>query len=123
MNNDLKIIQNKLLKCVNFENIEDKSFIVKTLDNISTIIKALPLEIRSDIEVFITEHIHPIAYDDNYFDFLHKKEFGSFKNGSFNINSEKSLDRMIVLLNKRAIYLENIINNFFLSFEKSIVLN
>lgn len=123
MNNDLKIIQNKLLKCVNFENIEDKSFIVKTLDNISTIIKALPLEIQSDIEVFITEHIRPIVYDDNYFDFLHKKEFGSFKNGSFNINSEKSLDRMIVLLNKRAIYLENIINNFFLSFEKSIVLN
>lgn len=123
MNNDLKIIQNKLLKCVNFENIEDKSFIVKTLDNISTISKVLPLEIRSDIEVFITEHIHPIVYDDNYFDFLHKKEFGSFKNGSFNINSEKSLDRMIVLLNKRAIDLENIINNFFLSFEKSIVLN
>lgn len=123
MNNDLKIIQNKLLKCVNFENIEDKSFIVKTLDNISTISKVLPLEIRSDIEVFITEHIHPIVYDDNYFDFLHKKEFGSFKNASFNINSEKSLDRMIVLLNKRAIDLENIINNFFLSFEKSIVLN
>ena len=123
MNNDLKILQNKLLKCVNFENIEDKSFIVKTLDNISTISKVLPLEIRSDIEVFITEHIHPIVYDDNYFDFLHKKEFGSFKNGSFNINSEKSLDRMIVLLNKRAIDLENIINNFFLSFEKSIVLN
>mgnify|MGYP000264727052 FL=1 len=123
MNNDLKIIQNKLLKCVNFENIEDKSFIVKTLDNISTIIKALPLEIQPDIEVFITEHIHPIVYDDNYFDFLHKKEFGSFKNGSFNINSEKSLDRMIVLLNKKAIDLENIINNFFLSFEKSIVLN
>lgn len=123
MNNDLKIIQNKLIKCVNFENIEDKSFIVKTLDNISTIIKALPLEIQPDIEVFITEHIHPIVYDDNYFDFLHKKEFGSFKNGSFNINSEKSLDRMIVLLNKKAIDLENIINSFFLSFEKSIVLN
>ena len=83
----------------------------------------MPLEIQPDIEVFITEHIHPIVYDDNYFDFLHKKEFGSFKNGSFNINSEKSLDRMIVLLNKKAIDLENIINNFFLSFEKSIVLN
>lgn len=123
MNSDLKIIQGQLLKCVNFENIEDKNFIVKILDNISTISKNLPSEIQPDIEVFITEHIHPIVYDDNYFDFLHKKEFGSFKNGSFNINSEKSLDRMIVLLNKKAIDLENIINNFFLSFEKSIVLN
>lgn len=91
MNNDLKIIQSQLLKCVNFENIEDKNFIVKTLEDISTISRTLPLEIRSDIEEFITKHIHPIVYDDNYFDFLHKKEFGSFKNGSFNINSEKSL--------------------------------
>lgn len=123
MNSDLKIIQDQLLKCVNFENIEDKNFIVKTLDNISTISKNLPSEIRSDIEAFITNHIHPIVYDDNYFDFLHKKEFGSFKNGSFNINSEKSLDRMIALLCERTIDLENIINNFFLSFEKPIVLN
>lgn len=123
MNNDLKIIQSQLLKCVNFENIEDKNFIVKTLDNISTISKNLPSEIRSDIKAFITKHIHPIVYDDNYFDFLHKKEFGSFKNGSFNINSEKSLDRMIVLLNTKTIDLENIINDFFLSFEKPIVLN
>lgn len=123
MNNDLKIIQNKLLKCVNFENIEDKNFIVEALDNISTTSKNLPSEIRSDIEAFITKHIHPIVYDDNYFDFLHKKEFGSFKNGLFNINSEKSLGRIIVLLSKRTIDLENIINNYFLSLGKPTFLN
>ena len=85
-----------LSECVHFENIEDKEKIMKNLYYVKETIHSLPKELRTEVEQFIEEAINPIIYDMNYFDFLHKAEYGEFNSeGHFVINSERSLDMMI----------------------------
>lgn len=85
-----------LSECVHFEHIEDAEKIMENLGYVRENIHSLPKEFRADVERFIDEVIHPIIYDLDYFDFLHKSEYGEFNSeGHFVINSERSLDMII----------------------------
>ncbi len=85
-----------LSECVHFEHIEDAEKIMENLGYIRENIYSLPKEFRAEVEQFIEEVIHPIIYDLNYFDFLHKSEYGEFNSeGHFVINSERSLEMII----------------------------
>ena len=45
---------------------------------------------------FIEEVINPIIYDLDYFDFLHKPEYGEFNSeGHFVVGSERALEMVI----------------------------
>lgn len=85
-----------LSECVHFEHIEDTEKIMENLYCVRETIYSLPKELRAEVEQFIEEVINPIIYDMNYFDFLHKSEYGEFNSeGHFVINSERSLDMII----------------------------
>ena len=85
-----------LSECVHFEHIEDTEKILQNLGYARENIYSLPKEFRTEVEQFIEEVINPIIYDMNYFDFLHKAEYGEFSSeGHFVINSERSLEMII----------------------------
>ena len=105
----------KLMKeCVNVENIQDWEFVRNNLKKIVAY-KGCILEVEySMIEEIFNEVIVPPFFDEHYFDFLNKKEFGSYDaEGNFVINSEESLKNMLVLLCERSIELERRIDEMF----------
>lgn len=93
---DIVYIFMLLSECVHFEHIEDAEKIMENLGCVRENMYSLPKEFRAEVEQFIEEVINPIIYDMNYFDFLHKSEYGEFNSeGHFVINSERSLDMII----------------------------
>lgn len=85
-----------LSECVHFEHIEDVEKIMENLYYVRENIYSLPKELRAEVEQFIEEVIEPIIYDLDYFNFLHKAEYGEFNSeGHFVINSERSLEMII----------------------------
>lgn len=93
---DIVYIFMLLSECIHFEHIEDTEKILQNLGYVRENIYSLPKELRTEVEKFIEEVINPIIYDMNYFDFLHKAEYGEFNSeGHFVINSERSLDMII----------------------------
>ena len=103
----------KILKeCIKFENIEDKKFIFKNLIKIEGHREKLGEDMYLHIKQFIDENIKPIVLNVNYFSFLMRDEFGSLnKKGYFEINSERSLE-MMILMCEHTIELEKKLNKF-----------
>ena len=93
---DIVYVYMLLSECIHFEHIEDAEKIMENLGYVKENIYSLPKEFRAEVEQFIEEVIHPIIYDLDYFDFLHKAEYGEFNSeGHFVINSERSLEMII----------------------------
>lgn len=95
--NDIFSCYKLVEKCVDFDHIEDKKYILKNLSMVKTYEKQVPNEFYSDIQTYIKNVIEPILYDEKYFLLLNRSEFGAYnEKGIFVINSEESLDKMIV---------------------------
>ena len=120
----MKVIKNKcdnikkeiyliLKNCIRFETIENKQIVKKGLSKVNKYLERLPKEEANDIAGFIEEVIKPILYNPHYFDFLQRKEFGTFdEEGRFEINSEESLDMMIFLMYQRVLELNGTLDSF-----------
>lgn len=104
----------KLLKeCIVFDNIEDREFICKNINQIKDYKGVVSDEMYSAVESFIKDVIRPIIYDTNYFDFMIREEFGDYnEEGHFVINSERSLEMMIFLLYERTLELGEKLDDF-----------
>ncbi len=104
----------KLLKeCIVFDNIEDREFICKNINQIKDYKGVVSDEMYSAVESFIKDVIRPIVYDTNYFDFMIREEFGDYnEEGHFVINSEHSLEMMIFLLYERTLELGEKLDDF-----------
>lgn len=105
----------KLLKsCVHFDNIEDSGYIFNTLNTIRSYKSILTSEEYNKMDKFIRSTIHPILFDENYFDFLHREDFGEFneEDGTFHVNSEKSMLMIIYLMYWHCFELEDKVIKF-----------
>lgn len=104
----------KLLKeSITFDNIEDREFICKNINQIKNYKGVVSDEMYSAVESFIKDVIRPIVYDTNYFDFMIREEFGDYnEEGHFVINSERSLEMMIFLLYERTLELGEKLDDF-----------
>lgn len=117
MNNKEKIsiveIHKLLKECIVFDNIEDREFICKNINQIKDYKGVVSDEMYSAVESFIKDVIRPIVYDTNYFDFMIREEFGDYnEEGHFVINSERSLEMMIFLLYERTLELGEKLDDF-----------
>ena len=109
-----------LKECISFDNIENTDFIHKKLHRIECICKGLPNEITAPMKEYIGKEIHPINYDVDYFDFLRREEFGEVdEEGHFVINSEQSLEMMILLMYEHTLELNENLNEFMLKHLKA----
>lgn len=96
-----------LSDCISFEHIEDNEYILKQLKHINKLKKSLSKELCDDIDNFIDKTINPIIYDLDYFDFMHKPEYGSYdENNHFVIKSEQAFDMLIYELCSHTVKLE-----------------
>lgn len=90
---------NLMRDCIDFEHIEDSEFICTTFRSIQQYRIALPPELYKHINDFVTYTLHPIVNDPNFFSATKLPEYGSFnKDGSFEINSEDSLKKIIAIM-------------------------
>ncbi len=102
-----------LNECIDFNHIEDEAFICKNLNKMKKYRAFLSPKMNSDIEKFIKEVIHPIVYDANYFDFTIRDEFGAYdEKGHFVVNSERSLEKIILLLYAHTLELREKLDDF-----------
>lgn len=116
---DMVYIFMLLSECVHFEHIEDTEKIFENLGYVRENIHSLPKEFRAEVEQFIEEVIHPIIYDLDYFDFLHKSEYGEFNSeGHFVINSERSLEMIIFEMYNHTIELHEKLLKVFVKYIK-----
>lgn len=94
--------------CVSFEHIEDFEFVNSSFESINRFKIALPSEIYAKIDEFVTQTLHPIIDDPNFFSSTIAPEFGE-KNaaGVFVINSEDSCNNIIEAFLKITIDLEH----------------
>ena len=108
-----------LAKCISFEHIEDEKYILKQLKRINKIKKSLSKDLCDDIDNYINKVINPIIFDLDYFDFMHKAEYGFYdENNHFVVKSEQALNMLIYELYCHTLVLkEELINTFAKHFE------
>lgn len=83
---------NILYSCVCSDYIEDRNHILKQLEAFSDIKDYLQKELYKEVTNYIEKNINPILYDDDYWAFNEKSEYGKFnEEGVFVIDSEKSM--------------------------------
>lgn len=98
---------------VSFENIENEKFLYDTVLEIEKYKITMPEELYAKIDTFITENIVSIAEEPNFWQELHKSEFGEInQEGCFEINSEESLDAICVLFMKKIFELNQKVDAF-----------
>lgn len=106
-------IHRLLKECIVFDNIEDREFICRNLNQIKKYKGVLSDEMYKAVDEFVEDIIKPIVYDTNYFDFMIREEFGEYNNeGHFVINSDRSLEMMIFLLYERTLELREQLDEF-----------
>lgn len=96
-----------LSDCINFENIENRKYILKNINIVRKNIYSLPNDLRLDTEQFIKDVIEPIVYNLDYFCFLKKAEYGDLDpENNFVIKSDSALEYMIFDLYNHTIELQ-----------------
>lgn len=100
--------------CVNPEHIEDEDFICSAFSKIEGYKIVLPTDIYNQMNNFIRENLYPITDDPDFFSSTHLPEFGAFdeEKGSFVVNSEESLKKIMVNFFQLSIDLERKIDGF-----------
>lgn len=104
---------NLMMDCVDFEHIEDSEFICSTFRSIERYKVALPPDLYEQINDFVTYILHPIVDDPDFFSATKLPEYGSFnEDGSFEINSDESLNKIITIMCQISIDMEHKIYAF-----------
>lgn len=100
--------------CVNPEHIEDEEFIYSAFRKIEGYKIVLPADIYNQMDNFIRENLYPITDDPDFFSSTHLPEFGTFdeEKGSFVVNSEESLKKIMVNFFQISIDLEHKLDDF-----------
>lgn len=100
--------------CVNPEHIEDEDFICSAFRKIEGYKIVLPVDIYSQIDNFIRENLYPITDDPDFFSSTRLPEFGAFdeERGTFVVNSEESLKKILANFFMLCIDLENKVEDF-----------
>lgn len=100
--------------CVNPEHIEDEDFIGSAFSKIEGYKIALPTDIYSHIDNFIRENLYPIVDDPDFFSSTTLPEYGSFdeESGSFVVNSEESLKKIMISFFQISIDMERKVDDF-----------
>ncbi len=108
----LRLMNECLYDIENFEVIETNLSIIKKFKT------EMPKDIYEQIEGFVEKYIEPIIYDDDYFSFVTRPEFGEFNEdtGSFVICSEEALYSILELFFKHQLKLARKLDAFISNF-------
>ena len=92
-------IHRLLKECVEFGHFLDWNFTKENLKKIVEYKKIISNEEYLAIEKICQELIFPAYFDENFREFIFKKEFGDYnEEGAFVINSEDSIDRITSII-------------------------
>lgn len=116
---DIMACYKLLEECIDFEHIENREFICKNLNMVMDYQYKIPKKVHSDIWKFIEKEIKPIIFDTDYFQFLHREEYGNVdERGHIVINSEASLESIIFLMYEHSLELNRKLLNVFAKYVK-----
>lgn len=105
---------NLMRDCTDTDNIENTEFIYSVFRKIERYKVTIPTEIYNNINNFVEETLYPIVDDPDFFSSTTLPEFGAFdeERGTFVVNSEESLKKILENFFMLCIDLENKVEDF-----------
>lgn len=105
---------NLMRDCTDTDNIENTEFIYSVFRKIERYKVTIPMEIYNNINNFVEETLYPIVDDPDFFSSTTLPEYGSFdeERGSFVVNSEESLKKIMISFFQISIDMERKVDDF-----------